>query len=77
MYFKALFSLCILLLFATLLVEGGGGGNGGHDHVKIIIPVHEKTIKHTHTIYKTIHHSSKDDLGLDEALLGHGWDWGR
>ncbi|KAK9703276.1 hypothetical protein QE152_g29415 [Popillia japonica] len=77
MHFKALFGLCILWAFTTLLVAAGGGGDGGHETVKIIIPVHEKTIKHTHTIYKTIHHQSKDDLGLDEALSGHGWGWGR
>ncbi|KAK4873081.1 hypothetical protein RN001_015110 [Aquatica leii] len=34
---------------------------GGHKHIKIYVPYKVKTIKHTHTIYKTIHH--KDDHG--------------
>ncbi|CAH1367379.1 hypothetical protein MTP99_008606 [Tenebrio molitor] len=42
--------------FVALFARARAGGHGGHHHVKFIIPYHVKTIKHTHTIHKTIHH---------------------
>ncbi|KAK5640248.1 hypothetical protein RI129_011059 [Pyrocoelia pectoralis] len=40
-------------------------------HIKIYVPYNVKTIKHTHTIYKTIHHHGHDSGGHGG---GSGWD---
>ncbi|CAG9854705.1 unnamed protein product [Phyllotreta striolata] len=55
---KLWFVWCFSVLAAICGVNAGG--HGGH-HVKIIIPEHIHTVKHTHTVYKTIHHHKKSD----------------
>ncbi|KAG5888777.1 hypothetical protein JTB14_021520 [Gonioctena quinquepunctata] len=53
---RSWFLWCILALCSFLGVSAGGGHGG--EHVIIKIPEHIHTVKHTHTIYKTIHHKS-------------------
>ncbi|KAJ3663970.1 hypothetical protein Zmor_008183 [Zophobas morio] len=58
------FIWCLVALVAKV----SAGGGGGKHHVKYIIKYPVKTIKHTHTIYKTIYH--KPESGGDGGL-GH------
>ncbi|XP_018319183.1 uncharacterized protein LOC108732726 [Agrilus planipennis] len=73
MSLKKLFLCCFLMvvLFVNSFVDAGGD-KGKHVLVKVKYPV--KEIKHTHTIYKTIHHYPKEEH--DEHDHGHefqGW----
>ncbi|XP_074038431.1 uncharacterized protein [Leptinotarsa decemlineata] len=58
-----------ILALCSFLGVKAGGGHGG-EHVVIKIPEHIHTVKHTHTIYKTIHH--KHHGGGGEDYHSHG-----
>ncbi|XP_015122142.1 glycine-rich cell wall structural protein 1.8-like [Diachasma alloeum] len=72
--------LLILGFLAGILMESceAGGGHGGHDHVIIHVPYHIKTLKHTHTITKHIHHKSGggDHYEVLGYTVGHPIDLG-
>ncbi|XP_031364782.1 uncharacterized protein LOC116185161, partial [Apis dorsata] len=48
--------LAAVFVVASLLNLASAGHHGGHDHVVIHVPYKIKTIHHTHTITKHIHH---------------------
>ncbi|XP_011642233.1 glycine-rich cell wall structural protein-like, partial [Pogonomyrmex barbatus] len=74
------FQLTLLLIAALFSLANAGGHGGGHDHVIIHVPYKIKTIKHTHTITKHIHHGGGEDkyevlgytVGHPIDLGGHG-----
>ncbi|VEN45584.1 unnamed protein product [Callosobruchus maculatus] len=63
---------CFLVLCAVMGINAGG--HGGHHHVVIKIPEHIHTVKHTHTIYKTIHHHHKEPEH-HHSHGGHPFHW--
>ncbi|KAK0088942.1 hypothetical protein PV325_010130 [Microctonus aethiopoides] len=68
-----------LVAVVIALSEAGGDDDGVHDHVIIHVPYHIKTIKHTHTITKHIHHKDNGDGDKFELLgytYGHPIDLG-
>ncbi|KAH9637351.1 hypothetical protein HF086_006995 [Spodoptera exigua] len=60
-----LICLAALLVFLVVKIEGR------NKKVVIHVPVKVKKIKHTHTVYKTIHHHHKHrDPHMDHTLMG-------
>ncbi|EFN80932.1 glycine-rich cell wall structural protein 1.8 [Harpegnathos saltator] len=65
-----------LLLVIPLLKLASAGGHGGHKHVVIHVPYKVKTIHHTHTITKHIHHGGGDKYEVLGYTVGHPIDLG-
>ncbi|GAB1866325.1 hypothetical protein CAJAP_07404 [Camponotus japonicus] len=61
--------LNLLLIVSLISLTNAGGHGGGHKHVVIHVPYQVKTIHHTHTITKHIHH--KDGGGDKYEVLGY------
>ncbi|XP_076386101.1 uncharacterized protein LOC105663218 [Megachile rotundata] len=71
--------LAAFLAIASLLkLASAGGHHGGHDHVVIHVPYKIKTIHHTHTITKHIHHGGGggDKYEVLGYTVGHPIDLG-
>ncbi|RLU19103.1 hypothetical protein DMN91_009461 [Ooceraea biroi] len=67
-----------LLLVVSLFSLASAGGHGGHKHVVIHVPYKIKTIHHTHTITKHIHHGGGggDKYEVLGYTVGHPIDLG-
>ncbi|XP_033183632.1 uncharacterized protein LOC117153578 [Bombus vancouverensis nearcticus] len=71
--------LAAVFVVASLLhLASAGGQHGGHDHVVIHVPYKIKTIHHTHTITKHIHHGGGggDKYEVLGYTVGHPIDLG-
>ncbi|CAK9829251.1 hypothetical protein ANTRET_LOCUS6620 [Anthophora retusa] len=68
----------VFVLVSLLNLVSGGGHHGGHDHVVIHVPYKIKTIHHTHTITKHIHHGGGggDKYEVLGYTVGHPIDLG-
>ncbi|XP_072753389.1 uncharacterized protein [Anoplolepis gracilipes] len=69
-----------LLLVVSLISLTNAGGHGEHNHVIIHVPYKIKTIHHTHTITKHLHHGGGDKYQVLGYTVGHpiklGHDFG-
>ncbi|XP_020300683.1 abscisic acid and environmental stress-inducible protein-like [Pseudomyrmex gracilis] len=68
--------LNLLLIVSLICLAKAGGGHGGHKHVIIHVPYKIKTIHHTHTITKHIHHGGGDKYEVLGYTVGHPIDLG-
>ncbi|XP_014470130.1 PREDICTED: glycine-rich cell wall structural protein 1.0-like [Dinoponera quadriceps] len=66
--------LNLLLVVPLFNLASAGGGHGGHKHVVIHVPYKVKTIHHTHTITKHIHHGGGDKYEVLGYTVGHPID---
>ncbi|XP_012279195.1 glycine-rich cell wall structural protein [Orussus abietinus] len=71
-------SLAVLLAATVFNIVSADGGHGGHSHVVIHVPYKIKTIHHTHTITKHVHHGGGggDKYEVLGYTVGHPVDLG-
>ncbi|KZC04924.1 hypothetical protein WN55_09723 [Dufourea novaeangliae] len=76
--FSALYSKAVFAVASLLGAVNAGGHGGGHDHVVIHVPYKIKTVHHTHTITKHIHHGGGggDKYEVLGYTVGHPIDLG-